>query len=190
MNIDEIVSSVLGMGSFADYEQSTYEKYQEMAEREIIEKLNALLSNPVFLLLLKQWGARCACSFQGYRPITIQLKSGRRWDVLSPVFLRAKPKKKPGRKPKRRKGVLRHIGLEALGIIKRTSPALFEACVSMAVLCPSFEVAAQALRSLGIEMNEHLLQNITHRFAGLIKDVRVECNGEAVWKKSGLKVFV
>ncbi len=48
-----------------------------------------------------------------------------------------------------------------------------EMCVSMAVLCPSFEVAANALRGLGVAMNEHLLQKMTYRFAGLAKNTRV-----------------
>ena len=190
MTVDETITSVLGTENFAEYEQDVYEKYQEMAELEIIDKLNTLLGNIVFLQILKQWGTQCACSYQEYRKITIRLKSGRTWKIMSPVFLRAKPKGKRGRKPKRRKGVLRHLGLELLGIIKQTSPALIEICVSMAVLCPSFEVAANALRGLGITMNEHLLQNITQRFAGLVKNVRVECNGEAAWQKPGIKVLI
>ncbi len=137
------------------------EKYQETAEREIIDKLNALLSDAVFLTILKQWGAQCACRFIGYREITIRLKSGLECKVHSPVFLRAKPKKRRGRLPKRQKGALRHLGPELLGIMKRISPALIKISVSMAVLCPSFEVAANALRGMGITMNEHLLQNIT-----------------------------
>lgn len=190
MTVNEITASTFGIDNFTEFEQYTYEKYQAIAEREIMDKLNELLSNIVFLQILKQWGAQCACSFQGYREITIQLKSGCRWKVLSPVFYRARPKKKRGGKPKQQTGVLRHLGLELLGIIKRVSPALVEVCVSMAVLCPSFEVAAHALRGLGIIMNEHLLQNIVHRFAGLVKNVRVDCNGEAVWRKSGIKVLI
>ena len=181
MTVDSVITSVLGIEDFAGYEQNVYEKYQEMAEREIIAKLNLLLSNIVFLKILKQWGSQCACRFLEYREITIRLKSGRQWKVLSPVFLRAKPKRKRGRSPNRQKGALRHLGLELLGIIKRISLALIEISVSMAVLCPSFEVAANALRSLGIAMNEHLLQNITLRFAGLSKNVRIECNGDPVW---------
>jgi len=77
---------------------------------------------------------------------------------------------------KRQKGALRHLGLELLGIIKRISPALIDICISMAVLCPSFEVAANALRGFGIKMNDHLLQNITMRFACLAKKNRVECS--------------
>ncbi len=190
MTVDSVITSVLGTADFTEYEQNVYEKYQEMAEREIIDKLNSLLSNIVFLKILKPWGAECACRFLEYREITIRLKSGRQWKVMSPVFLRAKPKNKRGRSPKRQKGVLRHLGLELLGIIKRISPALIEICVSMAVLCPSFEVAANALRGLGIAMNEHLLQNITIRFAGLIKNVRIECNGDAVWQKPGIKILI
>ena len=190
MTVDAVITSVLGMEDFAEYEQNVYEKYQEMAEREIIAKLNSLLSNILFLKILKQWGAQCAFRFLEYREITIRLKSGRQWKVLSPVFLRAKPKRKRGRSPNRQKGALRHFGLELLGIIKRISPALIEICVSMAVLCPSFEVASNALRGLGIAMNEHLLQNITLRFAGLAKNVRIECNGDAAWQKPGIKILV
>ena len=190
MTVDNVITSVLGIDNFAEYEQNVYEEYQEKAEREIVDKLNELLSNIVFLEILKQWGAQCCCRFLEYREITIRLKSGRTWKIQSPVFHRAKAKKKRGRKPKQQKGVIRHLGLELLGIIKRISPALIEICVSMAVLCPSFEVAANALRGLGIAMNEHLLQNITLRFAGLAKNARIECNGDDVWQKPGIKILI
>lgn len=190
MAVDDVISLAFGTDNFADYEQNVYGKYQEMAERDIIAKLNSLLSSVVFLNILKQWGRQCACRFLEYRKINIRLKSGRQWQISSPVFLRAKPKRKRGRSPKRQKGSLRHLGLELLGIIKRTSPALIEICVSMAVLCPSFEVAANALRGLGITMNEHLLQNITQRFGRFVKNARVECNNEDVWQKPGIKVLI
>ncbi len=190
MTVDSVITSVFAREDFSQYEQNVYEKYQEMAEREIIAKLNELLSHISFLIILKQWSARCACRFLEYREITVRLKSGQQWKILSPVFLRAKSKGKRGRSPKRQKGALRHLGLELLGIIKQISPALIEICVSMAVLCPSFEVAANALRGFGITMNDHLLQNITMRFAKLAKSVRVECSGEDVWRKPGIKILI
>ncbi len=190
MTIESVITSVLSAENFAQYEQTVYEKYQELAEREIITKLNKLLSDASYLTLLKQWGNQCACRFLEYREITVRLKSGQRWQVLSPAFLRAKPKNKRGRPPKRQKGALRHLGLELLGIIKQTSPALIDICVSMAVLCPSFEVAANALRGFGITMNEHLLQNITMRFAKLAKSVRIECNADDVWQKPGIEILI
>ena len=190
MALDKAIISVFGTVDFAQYEQDVYEEHQEMAEREIIAKLNELLSNPLFLALLRQWSVQCACRFFEYREITVRLKSAKPWKVFSPVFLRAKPKRKCGRPRKRQKGTLRHLGLEILGIIKQASPALIETCVSMAVLCPSFEVAANALRGLGIAMNEHLLQNITMRFAKLAKSVRVECNGDNAWQKPGIRILI
>lgn len=190
MTVDRVISLYLGTDNLADYEQEIYGKYQEMAEREIVAKLNELLGNVFFWSMLKQWAEQCACRFLEYREINIRLKSGQLWKVCSPVFLRAKPKRKRGRAPKRHKGALRHLGLEILGIINRISPSLVEICVSMAVLCPSFEVAASALYGLGITMNEHLLQNITQRFGRLAKNARVECNNEDVWQKSGIKVLI
>ena len=190
MTVDNVITSVFGLDNFPEFEQNLYAEYQEKAELEIIDKLSELLSNTVFLQILKQWGAQCCCRFLEYREITIRLKSGRSWKIRSPVFYRTQPKKKRGRKPKRQKGVIRHLGLELLGIIQRISPALIEICVSMAVLCPSFEVAANALRGLGIIMNEHLLQNITLRFAGLAKNTRIECNGDEVWQKPGIKILI
>ncbi len=190
MTVDSVIASVFNTEDLPQYEQNIYEKYQEMAEREIIAKLNELLSNAFFLIILKQWSAQCACSFHQYREITVRLKSGHQWKVRSPVFLRAKTKRKQGRSPKQQKGALRHLGLELLGITKRMSPGLIEICVSMAVLCPSFEVAANALRGFGISMNDHLLQNITMRFAKLAKSIRVECNGEGVWMTPGIKILV
>jgi len=189
VTVDGVIASVFETENFADYEQNVYDKYQAMAEREIIPKLNELLSSVLFLNILRQWSGQCACRFLEYREINLRLKSGRQWKILSPVFLRAKPKGKRGRLAKRQKGSLRHLGLELLGIIKQISPALIEICVSMAVLCPSFEVAANALRGLGITMNEHLLQNIIKKFGKLARSVRVECNGEAIWQEPGIKVL-
>jgi len=74
VTVNSAIISVLGTEDFAEYEQNVYEKYQEMAEREIIAKLNSLLSNAVLLKILKQWGTQCACRFLEYREITIRLK--------------------------------------------------------------------------------------------------------------------
>jgi hypothetical protein len=190
VSLNCVIVSYFNTDNFADYEQEIYRKHQENAEHEIISKLNELLANVVFGSILKQWAGQCACRFLEYREINIRLKSGLQWKVCSPVFLRAKPKRKRGKPAKRRQGVLRHLGLEILGIVSKISPSLIEICVSMAVLCPSFEVAANALRGLGIRMNEHLLQNITKRFGRVTKNVRVECNNEDVWHEPDLKVLV
>ena len=58
VTVDGVISLALGTDNFADYEQNVYEKYQEMAERDIIAKLSSLLSSTVFLNILKQWGKK------------------------------------------------------------------------------------------------------------------------------------
>ncbi len=103
MALTEIIKSVLGEENFGDYEQNVYDRHQEMAEKEIITRLNELLGDPVLLTMLKQYGAKCACRFVGYREITVRLKSGKSWQVNSPVFIRAQPPKKRSRKPARQK---------------------------------------------------------------------------------------
>ena len=69
MTVESVITSVLGAEDFARYEQNLYEKYQDRAEREMIAQLNELLSNGPFLMLLKQWSARCACRFLEPRKI-------------------------------------------------------------------------------------------------------------------------
>ena len=85
---------------------------------------------------------------------------------------------------------MHHLGLELLGMSHKISPALMEVCISMAVLCPSFEVAANALRGFGIKMNDHLLQSITARIACLAKRERVACCSGGEWKEPGLRILV
>ena len=190
MAVADAVIEILGTDNFADYERSVYDAYQEKAEHEIINTFNTLLSSMEFLIILKAWGAKCGCKFHGFRDVFVRLKSGRRLKVHSPVFLKAKPKKKRGRAPKRQKGRLRHLGLEFLGIINKVTPALVEICVSMAVLCPSFDVAANALQSLGIKMNQNLLQNITRRFGDLAMTDRVGCHAEETWQEPEINILV
>lgn len=133
MTAASVTSSVLGTESFTDYEQKVYTKHQEAAELEIVGLLNVLLSRMLLLQLLKEWAAKSGYRFNGIRVINIRLKSGKMWQVWSPVFLKAKPKGKRGRVARRQKGAIRHLGLEMLGIIRQVSPALIEVCVSMAV---------------------------------------------------------
>lgn len=94
MAVADLINEHLETDTFANYEHEVYSRYQERAELEIVEKLNGLLANPAFITILKLWAAKCACKFDGYRDIKIRLKSGKRWEVSSPIFLKAKPKKK------------------------------------------------------------------------------------------------
>jgi len=190
MAATDIIASVLGDSSFAEFERQIIEKHQQAAEREIIDKLNQLLAFTSYLACLKGLAAKAAYRFGGFRQVQIRLQSGKPWTVWSPVFVKAKSKAKRGRPRKRRQGVLEHLGLQWLGITGKVSPALIKACASLAALCPSFEVAAGALRGLGIQMNQHLLQNIVGRFTDLAMKVRCSCHEDGTWQQPGLKILV
>ncbi len=53
MAVADAIIEQLGTDSFADYEQSIYDSYQEKAEREIVNTLNDLLSSEALFNLLK-----------------------------------------------------------------------------------------------------------------------------------------
>jgi hypothetical protein len=129
--------------------------------------------------------------FHGWRKVGVRLDSGEKWTVVSPVFLKAKPQRRGrGRPPARRKDVLTHLGLEYLGALALMSPGLVGKCVAMATLCPSLDVASQALRGLGVKMNPTLLWSVVSRFGALALRHRADCHAEDCWRGPGLKVLV
>jgi hypothetical protein len=119
MAVAEAVIEILGTDSFADYERSVYDSYQEKAEHEIINTLNSLLSSVAFLMVLKTWGARCGCKFHGFRDVSIRLKSGRKRKIHSPVFLKATPKKKEVESRNVKKDDCGILALNYLALLKR-----------------------------------------------------------------------
>ena len=185
------ILSTLKTPSFAEYEESVYKIHQENAEREISESLNALLLSPDLLTILKQWAGSQAFSFHGRRKVGVRFKSGKKWEIKSPVFLKTEPKKrKRGRKPKRRRGVTRHFGFDLLGIFERCSPAFVKWCVHMAALSPSFEMATLTLRNFGVTINHCLLRNMTYRYGKAAMKCRVECHSDDIWRKPGLRIQI
>lgn len=182
---------ILETQSFSEYEESVYKKHMENAEKEIVETLNSIFINPAFLVILKLWAGRQGFHFHGWRTIGVRFKSGKKWEINSPVFIKAEPKKRNrGRKPKRRRGVIRHLGLELLGIFDKCSPAFVKLCVHMAVLSPSFEMAALTLRNFGVTINHCLLRNISYRYGNAAMKCRVECHSDEIWRKPGLRIQV
>ena len=175
--------------NFIDCEESIYRKYEEQAEYEIIEKLSEYLSNPLFLLLLKNICGGYGYRFDGYRKVGIRLRSGKKWQVFSPVFIKRHPRKKKKSRSKRER-VTRHFGLELLGIINHMTPGLLQVCVSMATLCPSFKVAVNALKNFGVTISQSILQSLTYRFAELGMEVRTECHFEDIWQKPGNRILI
>lgn len=191
MAFENPIRSTFGTSNFAAYEENKYVKHQENAEKEIVESIQNLFSNLAFMIILKQWGGTQSLLFHGWRKVGVRFKSGVKRDILSPVFLKAKPKNPGrGRKPRRRKNTLRHLGLELLGIFERRSPALVKLCVHMAVLSPSFEVAVLTLRNFGVTVDANLLRTLVYRFGKAAIKCRIQCHADPGWNQPGLRVQV
>lgn len=125
--------------------------------------LEALLMEAMVRSLLKVYAGRSGMRFKEYRRITVTLSNGRRIQVNSPYFVKAKPH---GRRRKRGpNGTGGHLGLKVLGFIGHVSPALLSDAVQMALLCPSYDVACTVLKGRGIDLDVKALRRLC-RLAG------------------------
>ena len=185
--IDEI-RSIIGTDDFAEFEREIIEEHIMTAEEKIISKIQEVLRNAVFMNLLRGVGQCVACRFIGWRKIKIRLSSGRRYEVQSPVFLRAKPKDR--RRRRYRKDVTRHLGLEYLGFHCKCSPELLHRSVQLAALCPSFETASMVLDDLGIKMDQRLLRHVCYEVVDMTMENRCDNVIDKSWEQKGLRLLV
>ena len=183
-----LIQSHLGSNNVIEFERKLIEKAQIEAEEKIIAAIQELLHDVQFFALLKMYGQKVACRFIRWQKLRIRLSSGRWYEVISPVFLRAKPK--DGRRRKKRSKVTRHLGLELLGFEHRCSPLLIYNSVQIAVLCPSFDIATNVLRDFGVRMNHRLLQDLCYRVADRVLENRCDNVVDDVWKSAGLRLLI
>lgn len=177
-----------GEQTIAELEREVYQRHQVEAEKEIVEEVQRRLNSASLMLIVRAYGARTAHRFCGWRYVNVRLASGNSYKVRSPLFVRAKPKDR--RRKRYRRDVTRHLGLEYLGFHRRCSPELLRRSIPMAVLCPSFEVAAAALNDLGTQMNHSLLRRITY---GLGRAAIADRAGNVVdeqWRAPGLRILI
>jgi len=125
----------------------------------VIEKL---LCDPQLMPELKIGAGKMGLRFNAYRPSSIRLLTGNALKVRSPYFSKTRTRRRPGRKTKKRnKGTGRHFGLDYLGFIGRCSALLGSVVSQAALLCPSFEIARQTLKSHAIDLNVKTIRRIT-----------------------------
>ena len=151
---------------FTEVEKALAETLDAFSASLLEVMLTRLLKAAHFLAFLKQVGGRSGMRFERYREINIRLYNGRTIRLLSPYFVKARPKK--GRKKKKSgpKGA-GHLGLAVLGFIGLCSGNLVSEVVKLAVLCPSLEVAKAVLSERGIAMNVKTIRRLC-RDLGLV----------------------
>lgn len=131
-------------------------------EQLMVSMIETVLHDCDFLVTLKALAGRCALRFNGFRPTSIRLISGAALSIDSPYFSRASSK--TGRKSKKRKAKNGcHLGLSYLGFIDRCSGVLCSSAVQAALLCPSFQIARENLRSQGVEMDKKTIRRLCMR---------------------------
>lgn len=143
-----------------------------VVEALLIPVIEKVLCDPQLLPELKAGAGSKGLRFNGYRPTSIRLLTGKALRVQSPYFAKAKSSARRGRKSKKRKnGTGRHFGLDYLGFVNRCSALLTSAVVQAALICPSFEIARRTLQSHAINLNVKTIRRIS---MGLSKEAMAQ----------------
>jgi hypothetical protein len=132
--------------------------------------LTEFLGNAVFLSHLRVYAGKAGLRFKEYRRITVTLSNGRRIEINSPYFVKAKPHSR--RKKRGPNGTGAHCGLNVLGFFGQVSPGLLSDALQTALLCPSYEVARTVLIARGITLDVKTLRRLCQSAGGLDNNLR------------------
>ena len=137
-----------------------------LVEAFLLPVIEEVLCDTDLLLELKIGAGKKGLRFNGYRPSSIRLLTGRSLKLQSPYFSKALSKRRPGPKSKKRKkGTGRHFGLDYLGFISRCSTLLCSTVIQAALICPSFEIAQRILKCHAIDLNVKTIRCIAMNLA-------------------------
>ena len=137
----------------------------DLVEAFIAPVIEDVLCDPDFLPQLKVGAGKMGLRFNGYRPSSIRLLTGRSFKVRSPYFSKTVSKRRGPKSKKRQNGTGRHFGFDFLGFIGRCSTMLVSLVAQAALLCPSFEIARQTLNTHAINLNVKTIRRITINLA-------------------------
>ena len=132
--------------------------------------LTEFLGNAVFLSHLRVYAGKAGLRFKEYLRITVTLSNGRRIEINSPYFVKAKPHSR--RKKRGPNGTDAHCGLNVLGFFGQVSPGLLSDALQTALLCPSYEVARTVLIARGITLEVKTLRRLCQSAGGLDNNLR------------------
>lgn len=172
------------------------EKLRSLVIQSIEELVISIIQKKLlcqrFLSDLKSLAGKMALRFSGYKQTSIRLLSGHPVQILSPHFKKVVSKKRGPKTKKRKANTGRHLGLDHFGFVDRSSIVLASSAIQAALLCPSFGIARQTLRSFGIELGVKTIRNFCTAFGKHAMDHRCEIVLSQEDKATGkvLAVFV
>jgi hypothetical protein len=160
--INDLLTNLSVSLDWNELEVSLRDVIHKFIEQVLLPPLQAVLDDRKgFLAILKQLAAKKGMRFCGYRKTSVRIFTGTTLSILSPYFVKVRPKRKRKRAPN---GSGCHLGLEVLGFIERTSANLASNVIQLAILCPSFEIARKVLCEQGVVLDIKTIQRLCRKF--------------------------
>jgi hypothetical protein len=156
-SLEQLLSESL---DFASLERAVNGALSHIGGYVLGQLLESVLSAPTMLSRLQREGARRGLKLKTRaRSVRLRFGQGQHIEVEVPYFAKTQPK--GGRMKRRGRAVCgSYLGLEALGFLKRCSPALVSEAVELALLSPSFAVAHGVLQRRGVELDVKTLRGL------------------------------
>lgn len=110
--------------------------------------LSTLFQCEIVLKWLRNLGAQKAFRFVSYQKIMITLPTGKKFQIRSPSFVKASPKKGD------------HLLLSLMRFVHKVEPGLAFRAAQFAVLAPFFDIAAQVLRHDGVNLSPNKIRRL------------------------------
>lgn len=183
-----MVSDLQESLSFNDFEHSLKGLIQEVVGIVVGPVLNQVLQDQAVLYRLRQAAGSMGYRYKEHRDLTIQALEGVKVRVSSPYFV--KQAGKPGRKKSGPNGRGCHLLLDVLGFIGQCSPDFVDEAVKLALLCPSFEVAAQVLDARQIKLDKKTLRRLCKALGKLGLEQRATVALEETISFAGRTVYI
>ena len=171
-SLSETISSMMQKGKISSVMgelELTTKRIQDMVWLVYIQQI---LSSPDFLDALRRFGGTKALRFVSYQKIYITLPTGTKVLVISPFFVKAKPKR--GRKKRGPQNRGTHLALDLLGLVDKIAPGLAFRAIQLSLLAPSFEIASAILKNSSINLTANKLRNLCDKLGNLAMPKRVE----------------
>ncbi len=177
---------------FTSIERDIAEIYNTCLTSVLKLMIENLLTDKKFLAFLKKVGGRLGMHYVRYKKIWIRLYNGQKIQVLSPYFVKAKPKDRRKKKKKGPKGPKGrgHLGLTILGFIGLCSGNIVSEVVKMAVLCPSFKVASEVFAERGISINVKEIRRLCRELGRIGLEFRGEISMDRTEKLDGYTLVI
>ena len=134
--------------------------------------LTSILQCKIILSWLRKLAGKMGLRFISYQKIRIILSTGKTIQIKSPFFLKASPKRGRKKRGPQKRG--EHLFLSLIGFVHKVEPALAFRAAQLAVISPSFDIAAKILRQEGIALSPNKIRRLVSELSSPDLNSRVQ----------------